>query len=164
MIFGDVKDRRRGRPQAGGGFQLEAGKLQDIEFALSIQQHQRRQANIAPDANVQPRRFRHFSHKGSHGAFTVGTGDRNNRRLRLAAEQFNIADNFYPRIRRGAQGRMRQRDARAGDNQVRRQQPVFVQTADIALNGFRQLVQPRRRNAGIHHPRRHAASHEKVHA
>ena len=71
MIFGHVEDRRRNRPQAGGGFQLEAGKFENVQLAFSIQQHQGRQANIAADADVYAGRFRHFTHQGGDGAFTV---------------------------------------------------------------------------------------------
>jgi hypothetical protein len=107
-----------------------------------IQQHQRRQADIAANADVHARRFRHFAHQGGDGAFTVRTGNRDNRRLRFAAEQLDIANDLNARICRSAQRRMRQRDTRAGDNQIGRQQPVIIQTTNMAFNLFRQLIQP----------------------
>ena len=164
MIFSHVEDRRSGSMQAGGRFQLEAGKLENIQFTAFIQQHQSRQTNVTANADVHARRFCHFPHQGGDGAFTVRTGNRDNGSLRFAAEQLDIANNLNARICGSAQGRMRQRHTRAGDNQIGCQQPVIIQTTQVAFNLFRQLVQTRRRDTRIHHARRHATREEKVHA
>ena len=37
MILGHVEDRCGHRPQTGGGFQLEAGELQNVQFAVRIE-------------------------------------------------------------------------------------------------------------------------------
>ena len=132
MIFGHVQDGRRRRPQAIRRFQLEAGQLQHVKLAFLTQQAQRRQADIAAHAHRPTGGFRHLAHQGGNGAFTVGAGDRHDRRLRFTAEQFDVADDFHAGIRRGAQCRGRQRDARAGNDQIRRQQPVLIQIAQMA--------------------------------
>lgn len=59
---------------------------------------------------------------------------------------------------------MRQRHTGAGNNQIGGQQPLIIQTTRVAFNLLRQLVQTRRRDARIHHARRHATRKEKVHA
>ena len=164
MVLSHVEDGCRHRLQAGGGFQLEAGELQDIQLTIGIQQHQRRQADIAAHADVNPGRFRHLAHQGGDGAFAVRAGNGDDRRLRFAAEQFDIANDLYASICRRTQRRMGQRDARTGDNQIRRQQPGIIEAADMAFDRFRQFIQPRRRDAGVHHARGYAARHEKVHA
>lgn len=144
MVFGNVQDGRRRRPQAVGGFQLEARQLQHVQPAFLAQQAQRRQADIAADAHRPAGRLRHLAHQGGDGALAVGTGDRHDRRLGFAAEQLYVADDFHPGVRRGAQRRGRQGHARAGDDQIRRQQPVLMQIAQMAFYAVRQLVQPRR--------------------
>ena len=103
MIFGHVKDRRGSCAQAGGGFQLKAGKLKDIQLAAFVQQHQCGQTDITAHADVHACGFRHFAHQSGDGAFTIRTGNRNNGRLHFTAEQLDITDNLNPRISRSAE-------------------------------------------------------------
>ncbi|SSK28672.1 Uncharacterised protein [Klebsiella pneumoniae] len=136
MVLSHVEDGCRHRLQAGGGFQLEAGELQHIQLSNGVQQHQRRQADIATHADVNSSGFRHLAHQGSNSAFAVRTGNGDNRRLRFAAEQFDIANDLYASVGRCAERRMGQRNPRTGDNQVRRQQPGIIESADMAFDRF----------------------------
>ena len=136
MVLSHVEDGCRHRLQAGGGFQLEAGELQHIQLSIGVQQHQRRQADIAAHADVNSSGFRHLAHQGSNSAFAVRTGNGDNRRLRFAAEQFDIANDLYASVGRCAERRMGQRNPRTGDNQVRRQQPGIIESADMAFDRF----------------------------
>ena len=95
MVLSHVEDGCRHRLQAGGRFQLEAGELQHIQLTIGVQQHQRRQADITAHADVNPGRFRHLAHQSSDSAFAVRAGNGDNRRLRLAAEQFDITNDLY---------------------------------------------------------------------
>ncbi|MNT33542.1 hypothetical protein D3C72_1694750 [compost metagenome] len=98
MIFSHVQDRGCHGLQTRSGFQLEAGQFKHIQLASRIEQHQRWQANIAADADVNARRFRHIADQRRNRTFAVRTGNRHNRRLGFTAKQFNIADNFNARI------------------------------------------------------------------
>ena len=136
MVLSHVEDGCRDGFQAGGRLQLEAGKFKHVQFARRIQQHQRRQADIAAHADVNSSGFRHLAHQGSNSAFAVRTGNGDNRRLRFAAEQFDIANDLYASVGRCAERRMGQRNPRTGDNQVRRQQPGIIESADMAFDRF----------------------------
>jgi len=103
MVLSHVEDGCRDGFQAGGRLQLETGKFKHVQFARRIQQHQRRQADIAANADVHARRLRHLAHQGSDGAFSVRAGNGDNRRLRLAAKQLDIADDFHASVGRSAQ-------------------------------------------------------------
>ena len=100
MIFGDVENGRRRRFQAPGGFELEAGELQHVKLRGRFQQRQCRQADIAADADLPARGARHLADQRGDGTLAVGAGDRHDRRLRLAAEQLDIADDFHARLGR----------------------------------------------------------------
>ncbi len=67
-------------------------------LSIGVQQHQRRQADIAAHADVNSSGFRHLAHQGSNSAFAVRTGNGDNRRLRFAAEQFDIANDLYASV------------------------------------------------------------------
>ncbi len=144
MIFRNVQNRCRHGVQAGGGLQLEAGELQHVQLTVAVEQHQRRQTNVAANANVNARRFRHLADQLGNGALAVRAGDRNHRCLGFAYEQFDIADNLHASFGGRAQRRVRQCETGAGNDQIGRQQPVVIQTTKVALNRLRQLIQPRR--------------------
>ena len=95
MVFADVQHGRHLGVEAIAGFQLEARQLQHVQLDVVGQQVERRGAEVAADGDTLVRGHRHFAHQGGHGALRVGTGDGDDRGLRLAGEEIDVTGDAH---------------------------------------------------------------------
>jgi len=115
--------------QVVGGFQLEARQFHHVQLDVVAEQVQRRGAEVAAHGHALAGRSRHLADQGGHGAFRVGTADRDDRRLRVAREQVDIAGQLHATRRCGLQGRCRQGQAGAHVELVGTAQKLDIQLA-----------------------------------
>ena len=112
-----------------GGFQLETRQLHHVQLDVVAEQVQRRGAEVAAHSHALASRCRHLANQGGHGAFRIGTADRDDRRFGVACEQVDIAGQFYATRRCSLQGRCRQGQAGAYVKLVGTAQKLDIQLA-----------------------------------
>ena len=154
VIGADIQHGRHSESELTRSLQLKAGELQHVELALRCQQIQRRDAEIAAHARVEPRVPRHAPHQFGDGGLGVRPRDANDRRGSLAHKQVDIAQDVHPGLPGGGQQRVVQGDSRAHhefgslrDDIGGIEPRVYRHVRHLAA----QLLQARGRCSGIHH-------------
>lgn len=95
MVFSYVEDGCCYCLQVGGGFQLEVGEFQYIQFLIGVQQYQCWQVDIVVYVDVNFSGFCYFVYQGSNSVFVVRIGNGDNWCLCFVVEQFDIVNDFY---------------------------------------------------------------------
>ncbi|MNF31336.1 hypothetical protein D3C84_120960 [compost metagenome] len=166
MVFADVQAGRHFGVELVGGFQLEAGQLQDIEFDVVVEQIQRGSTQVAADRDLLARCRRHLADQGGDGALGVGAGDSDDRRLGIASEQVDVAGQLDPARGCGLQRRGGDGQARTDQQLAGTAEEVHVQFATTHFHLGELCTQGgqlRRVGTGVDHGKSQALAREKTH-
>ncbi len=166
MVFADVQAGGHFGVEQLGGFQLEAGEFDHVQLDIISQQIQRRGTEVAAHGNLAPSRCGHLADQGGHGALGVGAGDGDDRRLRFASEQVDIAGQFGATLGRFLQGRGGHGQAGTDQQLAGPGEEIHVQLATTHFDLrelFTQGAQLRRIGTGVDHGEAHALAREVAH-
>ncbi|KPW46244.1 Uncharacterized protein ALO88_05612 [Pseudomonas syringae pv. antirrhini] len=129
MVFADVQYGRHFGIELISGFELKTGQLHHVQLDIIAEQVQRRGAQIAAHSNTLAGSCGHLADQRGHGAFRVGTGNRNHRCLGVTGKQFDVAGQLDAACMRLLQGRCGQGQTRADIKLVGTAEEVHVQFA-----------------------------------
>jgi hypothetical protein len=122
VVFTDVQDRSRARPQTGRGLELKARQFQHVAIRLAVllrQQFKYRHADIASHRAADMLRRQQRPHQGGHRALAVGARNGQYRCLHVTQEQFHVAQDIRAPGRRARDDRLRNRDPGTHHDQFR---------------------------------------------
>ena len=134
MVFCEVEQRRRTRPQRPRGFKLIARELQHPRRRCGLASSERlehRRPDVAGDLAIQAGASQQMAYERSDRRLAVRAGDSENRGVVMPCEQFHIPEHRYAELTRFAYDRAVQRQAGTHANNVYTSQQSGAERAGV---------------------------------